>query len=206
MGLQRNEALDSLKATLAGFHEAAESSFEDMLVNHLFSRYNLPRDVKRQMLKLTKSRDGKPRLLLLDFHQAFPEFPIYLFARKFEKSPAKATPLHKLLLAVEDLPFVKAFDELAEFLPEEYASYAMVFHWSYLQRKSAGQMETGLSAMSLHNRHVSQLQASPIVCWDSIDRGYPVYLQPLTGLLDTIDQECGTDWRYERGGDYGVTQ
>lgn len=180
--------IDSLK-------QMAEAKFEEEIVNYLFSRYDLPRSVRSQMLRTQRDQVGRPGLTLDAFNEAFPAFPIYLVAVKLEKVRDQ-NPVHKIWMDFANRKFVKEFEKLKDLVPGDVTTYGLVFHWGFLKATGRQKVDERASGMVIHNRE-------PRIDLIGSFRGYcrprrgseRLYLESLSALLTTIDKESpGGKW------------
>jgi hypothetical protein len=175
--------------------QLAEDRFEDDVVNHLFSRYKLDSRAKQRMLQSAKLNQDHPHLTLAAFYEEFPSFPVYLVARKFPKI-REESPVHKIFMDFANRQYTKAYDALADVLPEDVWTYGLVFHWGYLKRTGRQKVDERASALVLHNRNTLADAPGVRLRWWGADREEPLFLEPLATLLTTIDMESpGERWQ-----------
>ncbi len=170
----------------------AEVKYEDGIVNGLFIRYNLDRNIKYAMLHRHEREFGYKQLTLAAFHEEFPEFPMFLFARKFPKI-RKDTPVHRLFSDFARRKFTKEYLELADEVPDEWGGpVGLVFFWPYIK---VAKMTKG-QGLVLHDWEFAPEVPGVTLTWISQDKKpIRLTLEPLQILLKRIDKaSSGRMW------------
>jgi len=172
-----------------------EARFEEEIVNHLFSRYNLARSRKSKLLGEHRDLHGHFGLSLAAFGEEFPSFPIHLIARKFSKM-REQNPVHKILADFLNRNCVQEFERLKDELPEGIETYGLVVHWGFLKATGKQKVDERASAVILHNREprVDVVGAVRAYCVPR-KRAARIYVETLSAFLTTIDKESpGGRW------------
>lgn len=143
--------LDGQAGSLDEFQGKFVDAFESGVVECIFAHFKLPAEVKHQMLDEFRTTFGlgfgaQPRLVLPMFYSHYAEFPIYLVVKRF-KSWTKTLTLSRAMNTFGRDPLVKAWETLADDIPEEFAdkSRGIVHPWPNVAH-----------GMVLHNRALDQ--------------------------------------------------
>lgn len=171
------------------------AKFEEEVVNHLFSRYNLPREIRTRMLRAHAAETGRAGLTLPAFNDEFPSFPIYLRSMKLPKVRDE-NPVHRIYADFLNRKFVTEFEKLKTVLPEDVETYGLVFHWGFLRATGRQTVDERASGLVIHNRepHV-RIYGAPVMSCLPRRGAAVIYLETLTNLLATIDKETpGGKW------------
>ena len=174
------------------YREWDDRRFEHEIVQHLFSRYRFPADVRQSLLD-ESAQQLQVRVLSLElFSNAFPSFPIYLACRKIPKIADNA-PVSKLF---RDLPGRKFAIELADLRDKRpdlkgVRSLGVVFHWPYL----------GGHGLVVHDRQVVPAVPGPRLLWYGSHEDEYLVVEPLAVLLNSLEHGSSPrDWFDFAGG------
>lgn len=176
----------------ADFEELALRKHEEIVVKILLKRYRIPDEAKWEMIDRYESRTRRKQLVLDEFLESFPTFPVHLDAAVIRKLPNKCM-VHQMFNNFAGLDLVKAHDRLVENFGNEVSPRraGVVFKWPYVKDRNGDG-----GNLVIHDYTIKVDVPGTRIFWVPKE-GRQLVVEPLDVLLESIDRDwpCGLGWQ-----------
>ena len=179
-----NEAVDwqgLMGHTAAEFSEMTEQRFETAVVETILKQFGRL-DVFREMRRDRQMRTGEYGVAFADFFEKYPQFPLFLFVRRFPKLEENLT----VAVLVERFEKSKIWQEYSRVFDETpygwNGTVGLVFFWPRLKVEKTSQG----GALVLHNRPSVDVEIPGFFAGLVDSSGQRYWLESLPRLLDSL--------------------
>lgn len=172
------------------FEELALRRHEESVVKILLERYRIPEEAKWEMIDRHKIQTRRKDLVLEEFLNSFPTFPVHLDVAIIRRL-GETCPVHRMFNNFVGLEVVKVFDRLVEETLNGMGPRraGVVFNWPYVKDRNGDE-----GNLVIHDYTINVDVPGTRIFWVP-ENGRQLVVEPLDVLLESIDR----DWPVGRG-------
>ena len=174
------------------FEELSRRKHEESVVKILLKRYRITDEEKFEMIDRYKCKTGRTHLVLSEFLDSYPTFPVHLGTTMIRNLPEKCQ-VQQMFNNFAGLDLFTAYDNLVECFGDNFRERraGVVFKWPYVKDRNGDG-----GNLVIHNYTINVDVPGTRIFWVP-QKGRQLVVEQLDVLLESIDRgwRGGLGWQ-----------